>query len=99
MFRRRGDSKDIFLGRHKALKRITAILVATGCAGCTSVERVPWSPVFPCAQLGGFANAGLHESVQVAFLSDGLKIGALLTKPKGEGPFPVCVHNHAATRR
>jgi dipeptidyl aminopeptidase/acylaminoacyl peptidase len=39
---------------------------------------------------------GVHESSQVAFLSDNLKIGALLTKPMGPGPFPAYVHNHGA---
>ena len=46
-----------------------------------------------------FSSAGLYESTQVAFASDGLKIGALLTKPKGAGPFPVYVHNHGAMTR
>ena len=46
--------------------------------------------------LTGFANGGSHESAQVAFASDGLTLGALLTKPKGAGPFPVYVHNHGA---
>ena len=46
-----------------------------------------------------FSHAGLHESAQVAFPSDGLTIGALLTKPKGDGPFPVYVHNHGAMTR
>jgi dipeptidyl aminopeptidase/acylaminoacyl peptidase len=49
--------------------------------------------------LTNFSSAGLHESAQVAFLSDGLTIGALLTKPKGAGPFPVYVHNHGAMTR
>ena len=49
--------------------------------------------------LTSFTNAGIHESTQVAFASDGLKIGALLTKPKGAGPFPVYVHNHGAMTR
>lgn len=49
--------------------------------------------------LTSFSHAGIHESAQVAFASDGLKIGALLTKPKGAGPFPVYVHNHGAMTR
>ncbi len=49
--------------------------------------------------LTSFSNAGIHESAQVAFASEGLKIGALLTKPKGTGPFPVYVHNHGAMTR
>jgi dipeptidyl aminopeptidase/acylaminoacyl peptidase len=49
--------------------------------------------------LTSFSNAGIYESAQVAFVSDGLKIGALLTKPKGAGPFPVYVHNHGALTR
>jgi dipeptidyl aminopeptidase/acylaminoacyl peptidase len=49
--------------------------------------------------LTSFSNAGLYESAQVAFVSDGLTIGALLTRPKGEGSFPVYVHNHGAMTR
>ena len=49
--------------------------------------------------LTGFANGGSHESAQIAFASDGLTLGALLTKPKGAGPFPVYVHNHGAMTR
>ena len=60
---------------------------------------MPWSPLSPCASLSSFSNGGLHESTQVGFVSDGLKIGALLTKPKGAGPFPVYVHNHGAMTR
>lgn len=37
--------------------------------------------------------------MQVCFLSDGLRIGALLTKPKGSGPFPAYVHNHGSLPR
>jgi dipeptidyl aminopeptidase/acylaminoacyl peptidase len=43
-----------------------------------------------------FAARGTAESAQVAFASDGLTIGAFLTKPKGAGPFPAYVHNHGA---
>ena len=82
-----------------AVKRLLAIILATVAAGCTSVQRVPWLPIFPCAMLTNFSSAGLYESTQVAFASDGLKIGALLTKPKGAGPFPVYVHNHGAMTR
>lgn len=81
------------------MKRLLAIFLATVAAGCTSVQRVSWSPLFPCAMLTNFSSAGLYESTQVAFLSDGLTIGALLTKPKGAGPFPVYVHNHGAMTR
>lgn len=81
------------------MNRLLAIALAATCAGCSSVQRVPWSPWIPCSQLGSFANAGLYESAQIAFLSDGLKIGALLTKPIGDGPFPVYVHNHGALTR
>ena len=49
--------------------------------------------------LTNFPSAGFYESAQVTFLSDGLTIGALLTKPKGAGPFPVYVHNHGAMTR
>ncbi len=65
-------------------------------AGCSSVQRAPWSPLSPCSTVSSFVNGGSYESAQVAFNSDGLKIGALLTKPKGSGPFPVYVHNHGA---
>jgi dipeptidyl aminopeptidase/acylaminoacyl peptidase len=69
------------------------------CAGCSSIQRMPWTPQFSCGSLSSFSNAGLYESAQVGFVSDGLKIGALLTKPKGDGPFPVYVHNHGAMTR
>jgi len=46
--------------------------------------------------LTSFSSGAIYESAQIAFASDGLKIGALLTKPRGAGPFPVYVHNHGA---
>lgn len=34
--------------------------------------------------------------MQVCFLSDGLRILGLLTKPAGRGPFPAYIHNHGS---
>ena len=85
--------------RRGGVNRLAAVFLATICAGCSSVQRVPWDPLIPCALLTSFTNGVIHEITQVAFASDGLKIGALLTKPKGAGPFPAYVHNHGALTR
>jgi dipeptidyl aminopeptidase/acylaminoacyl peptidase len=40
--------------------------------------------------------AGGPEVTQISFQSEGLQIGALLTKPNGKGPFPAYLHNHGS---
>jgi len=80
------------------MKRIPVIFFALISAACTTFQRTPWSPLAPCA-LTGFADTGGYQSAQIGFVSDGLKIGGLLTKPKGDGPFAVYVHNHGAMTR
>ena len=78
------------------IKLLAAVFLATISVSCTSAA-VSSRPAPPdCASLTTFAPGGVYESSQVAFLSDGLKIGALLTKPTGPGPFPAYVHNHGA---
>jgi dienelactone hydrolase len=62
-------------------------------------QRIWRAPPPGCGALAAFQSHGAFESAQVAFLSDGLRIGALLTKPKGPGPFPVYVHNHGSMTR
>jgi dipeptidyl aminopeptidase/acylaminoacyl peptidase len=78
------------------LKLLAAVLVATICASCTSAERASRPAPPTCASLTTLQSSGVYESSQVAFLSDSLQIGALLTKPIGPGPFPAYVHNHGA---
>lgn len=80
-------------------KRIVLVLGAMIFASCTSVQRVSRAPLSECGMVTSFSTRGAYESTQVAFASDGLKIGAFLTKPKGEGPFPAYVHNHGAMTR
>lgn len=80
--------------RRNGLTVLGAVLLATIGASCTSVERASRPAPPNCASLTAFSPSGVYESSQVAFLSSGLKIGALLTKPIGSGPFPAYVHNH-----
>ncbi len=87
----------IFHGR--GAKPLLAILVALVFAGCASMQRASRTPLTDCATLTSFSNNGFHESAQVVFASDGLTIGALLTKPNGAGPFPAYIHNHGAMSR
>lgn len=86
-------------GRISRGKRIVLILGAMIFASCTPVQRVSRVPLSQCAMVTSFTTHGFYESSQVVFASDGLTIGAFLTKPKGEGPFPAYVHNHGAMMR
>jgi dipeptidyl aminopeptidase/acylaminoacyl peptidase len=80
-------------------KPIVLVLGTMIFASCTSVQRVLRVPFSQCSMLKSFSTAGIYESTQVAFTSDGLTIGAFLTKPRGTGPFPAYVHNHGAMTR
>lgn len=82
--------------RLNGVKLLAAVLLATISVSCTSAQRASRPAPPNCASLTTFEHGGVYESTQVAFLSDGLKIGALLTKPTGPGLFPAYVHNHGA---
>ena len=77
-------------------------LIVIACLAFSAWVFAPriWRAADPdCGAIAAFQSHGDFESAQVAFRSDGLRIGALLTKPKGPGPFPVYVHNHGAMTR
>jgi dienelactone hydrolase len=80
---------------------LRGVVVAVLILGAWTVAHRIWrnAQLRDCAHLKPFVQQGALETIQVAFLSDGLKIGALLTKPLGPGPFPAYIHNHGALTR
>lgn len=75
---------------------VLALLATTGAACATSppTSDIP-SPV-ACSSLTFLTGGVGNELQQVSFRSGSLRIGALLTKPEGTGPFPAYIHNHGA---
>ncbi len=67
---------------------------------CAAVGYQRWSAsrIRDCGSVQELQRTA-SASVPVAFRSGGLRIGALLTKPIGNGPFPVYIHNHGAMTR
>lgn len=90
------NSNSLVRGERNGWKVLAVVLLTTIYASCTSAERASRPALPTCASLTSLQPGGVYESSQVALLSGNLKIGALLTKPTGPGPFPAYVHNHGA---
>jgi dipeptidyl aminopeptidase/acylaminoacyl peptidase len=80
------------------MKRVIALALVAGAALSCATGRVDpdAAPPIPCTWGEGVDVGEMWEFRQVVFRSGGLRIGALLTKPKGPGPFPAYIHNHGS---
>jgi len=85
----------------KVVKRTLGLFVLVLAAGATAscaVGRVDPEapPPISCTWGNGVGVSEQWEFGQVMFRAGQLRIGALLTKPKGTGPFPAYIHNHGS---
>ncbi len=67
-------------------------------AAWTGFQRWKGRAIRDCGAIAALDTEGQH-SAKVVFRSGDLRIGALLTKPAGIGPFPAYIHNHGAMTR
>lgn len=84
--------------------RVIRVLLALSCLILISVGPLPTHgaslpPLVACSSLTDFTGIGQYEVRRVSFLSGRLRIGALLQKPAGSGPFPAFIHTHGGVGR
>lgn len=78
------------------IKNVAAVFCIMLLAGACAVTNPAFNiPLVSCSSTV-FVGGDLFGFQQVAFRSGDLRIGALLTKPPGHGPFPAYIHNHGS---
>ena len=80
--------------------KLRTILLAVAAAACSAPDVArDGAPSVQCSSLTGYSETAPYGFQQISFRTGRLRIGALLTRPRGSGPFPAYIHNHGAMTR